>query len=64
MPCAIKICRQVLLSDAKISKETKIELYKMLLKYIIITKSDNDIGQTELIQMHIATKPDAAPVAA
>ena len=25
---------------------------------------DNDIGQTDLIQMHIPTKPDAAPIAA
>ena len=30
MPGAIQIQRQVPLSNAKISKETKIELYKML----------------------------------
>ena len=27
-------------------------------------KSDNNIGQTNLIQMYIAMKPDAAPIAA
>ena len=29
-----------------------------------ISKSNNDIGQTDLTQMHKATRPDAAPVAA
>ena len=47
----------------KFSKETKIALYKLLQKYdTIISKSDNDIGQTDLIQMHIGTGPDAAPI--
>ena len=33
----------------------------MLWRYdVIISESDNDIGQTDLIQMHKATKPDAA----
>ena len=65
MPGDVQIHRQVWLSDAKISKETTIELYKMLKKYdAIISKSDNDIGQTDLIKMHIATKPNAAPIAA
>ena len=65
MPGAIQIHRQVLLSDVKISKDTKIELCKMLQKYdAIISKSDYYIGQTDLIQMHIAMKPDAALVAA
>ena len=37
----------------------------MLQKYdAIISKSSNDISQTELTEMHIATRPDAAPVAA
>ena len=31
---------------------------------IVISKSNNDIGQTNLIQMHIAMKPDAAPIVA
>ena len=65
MPSNAQIHRQVLLNDAKISKETKIAQYKLLQKYdTIISKSDNDIGQTDLIKMHIATRPDAAPVAA
>ena len=36
----------------------------MLKKYDAISKSDIDIGQTDLIKMHIATKPNAAPTAA
>ena len=37
----------------------------MLQQYeTIISKSDNGIGQTDLIQMHIAMKPNAAPIAA
>ena len=63
MPTNIQIHRQVQLSDVKILKETKIELYKMLCKYdAIISKSDNDIGDTDLIKMHIVTKPNAAPI--
>ena len=65
MPSILKIHRQALLSDAKFSKETKIALYKLLQKYdAIILKSNNDIGQTDLIEIHIATRPDAALVAA
>ena len=60
-----QIHREVLLSDMKISKETKIALYNLLQKYdTIISKSDNDIGQTDLIKMHIATRQDAALIAA
>ena len=65
MPSNVQIHRQVPLNDVKISKETKIALYNLLQKYdTIISKSDNDIGQTDLIKMHIATRPDAAPIAA
>ena len=43
----------------------KTTLYKLLQKYdTIISKSDNDIGQTDLTEMDIATRPDAAPVVA
>ena len=64
MPGTVQIQREVLWNDAKILKETKIELYKVLQKYdAIIAKSDNDTGHTELIKMHIATKPNAAPIA-
>ena len=36
----------------------------MLQRYdAIISKSDNDIGPTDLIQMHMAMKPDIAPIA-
>ena len=61
MPSNVQVHRQVLLNDAKISKGTKTALYKLLQKYdSIILNSDNDIGQTYLIKMHIATRPDAA----
>ena len=61
----IQIHRQVPLNGAKISKETKSVLYKLLQKYdTIASKSDNDIGQTDLIEMQIATRPDAAAVTA
>ena len=65
MPSNLQIHRQVQLSNANISKETKINLYKLLQKYdAILSKSNNDIGQTDLIEMYIATRQDAAPVAA
>ena len=49
----------------KSQKETKTTLYKLLQKYdTIISKSSSDIGQTDLIEMHIAARPDAAPIAA
>ena len=65
IPSNLQIHRQVLLSNAKILKETKIALYKLLQKYdAIISKSSNDIGQTDLVEMHIATRPDAASVVA
>ena len=46
-------------------KGTKIEIYKMIRKYdAIISKSNNDIGQADLINMFIATKPNTAPITA
>ena len=60
----VHIYRQVPLDDAKMSKEAKFTFYKLLQKYdTILSKCNNDIGQTYLIKMHIATRPDAAPVA-
>ena len=65
MPGAIPIHREVPLNDAKISKETTDILYEMLQKNeVIISKGDNDICQTDLIQMHIATKLNATPIVA
>ena len=65
IPGAIQIHIEVLLSNAKILKETKIVLYKMFqIDDAIISKSDNDIGQTDHIQIHIAMKPDATPIPA
>ena len=65
MPSNVKIHRQVLLNDAKSSKEIKTALFKLLQKYdTIILKSDSDIDQTGLIEMHIATRPDPGPIAA
>ena len=65
MPDDVQIHRQVLLSDAKILAETKTELHEMLWKYdVIMLKSNNDIGQTDFIKMHIATKPNTSWIAA
>ena len=33
----------------------------MLWRYHAIKSKSDDIGQTDLIEMHIAMKPDAAP---
>ena len=61
----IQIDTQVPLNNANTSEETKLGLHKLLKKInSIISKSDNDIGQTDLIEMHIITRPDSAPVAA
>ena len=65
MPSNLQLYRQALLSNTKISKETKITLYKLLQKYdTIIWKSSNDIGQTDLIEMPIATRLHSALVTA
>ena len=65
MSGAIQIHRQVPLSNANIFKETKIKLFEVQQRYdAIISKSDSDIDQTDLIWMHIAMKPDAAPIVA
>ena len=65
MPNDIQIHGQVPLSNAKILKETKAVLNKMLQKFdTIISKRDSDIGQMDLIEMHIATRLDTASVAA
>ena len=65
MPSNVQIIRQVLVNDAKIRKERKTALYKLLQKYdTIISKSDNDIGQTDLIKMHITIRLDAVQVVA
>ena len=64
MPSKIQVHRQVLLNDAKIS-EKKLALDDFLQKFdFIVLKSNNDIGQMDLIEMHIATRLDATPVAA
>ena len=65
MPSDIQVHRQVNLNNANISKETKLALQKLLQKLnSIISKSDNDIGQMDLIEMHIAKRPHSSPVAA
>ena len=52
MPSDIQVHRQVPLNNAKISEQFK----------SIVTESDNDIGHTDLIEMHIATiKPQWPP---
>ena len=65
MPSNLQIHWHVPLINAKILKETKLALYGWLQKHdAIISRNNNDIGQTDLIEMHIATRLDAAPVAA
>ena len=65
MPSNVQIHRQIPLTVTKISEETKTSLYKLVHKYdTTILKRDNDIGQTDLIKMYIATRLDADPVAA
>ena len=56
---------QVPLNNANILEETKLALQMLLQKFdAIISRSDNDIGQTDLIEMHSAMRPDSTPVAA
>ena len=61
MPSNVQIHRQVPQNDAKISKETKTTVFRLLQKYDTkVSKSDKYIGQTDLIKMHAATRLDAA----
>ena len=61
----IQVHRQVPLSDTKISETTKLALHDLLYKFDpIISKNNNDIGQMDLIEMHIATRLDVTPVEA
>ena len=65
MPSDIQVHRQVPLNNAKILEETKLALHKLLKKFdFIISKSNNDKGQMDLIEMHITTRPDSVPVIA
>ena len=65
LPSEIQVHRQVPLSDAKISETTKLALNDLLQNFDpIISKKNNDIGQTDLIEMHIATRLDTTPTAA
>ena len=65
MPSNIQVHRQVPLNNANIPKETKLALHKLLKKFdSIISKSENDIGQMDLIEMHITMSPDSSPAAA
>ena len=61
----VQVYRQVPLNNANISEETKLALHKLLKNFnSIISKSDNDKGQIDLIEMHITTRLKSAPVAA
>ena len=64
MPSNIQVHIQVPLNNVRISEETKLALHKLLQKCdSIVLKSNNDIGKLDLTDMHIATRPDSAPVA-
>ena len=64
-PSELEVHRQVTLPDTKIVPNTKIALKNLPKKfYSVISKTSNDIGQIDLIEMHIATRPDATPIAA
>ena len=65
IPSDIKVYRQVPLNNTNISEETKLALHKFLQNFnSIISKSDNDIGETGLVDMHIGTRSDSTAVAA
>ena len=65
MPSDIQVYRKVPLNNADILGETKLALHKLLKTFdSIISKSNKDIGQIDLIEMYIATRLDSAPVAA
>ena len=55
MPSNVQIHRQVPLKMQKFLRETKTTLYNLSQKCdTIILKGGNDIGQTDLPEMHIA----------
>ena len=65
MTSDIEVHRQVPINNARILEETKLALCKLLQKCdSIISKSNNDIGQSDVIEMPIATRLDSSPVAA
>ena len=65
MPGDIQVHIQVPLNNAEISEETKVAVHRLLQKLdSIISKRYNDIGQTDLMEMHIASRLDSASVAA
>ena len=60
MPSDIQVHGHVPLSNANISEETKLAFNRLLKKFdSIISKRDNDTGQMDLIEMHIATRLDS-----
>ena len=65
MPSELQVHRHVPVNDAKIIQTTKLALQNLLQEFdYIISKSRNDTGQIDLIEMHIGTRPDATPIAA
>ena len=63
-PSQQQVHRQVPLTNAKIAPTTKIALQDLLKNLTIILKNSNDIGQIDLIEMRISTRPDATPTVA
>ena len=54
----VQVYRQVPQNNAIYFERNEISLYKLLKMFdSIISKSNNDIGQMDLIEMHNATRP-------
>ena len=65
IPSELQVHRIVPFNNAKVSQTTKLALQNLLQDFdFIISKNSNDIGQRDLIDMHIATRPGATPIAA
>ena len=65
MPSDLQVHRHVPINYAKVSQTTKLALQELLQEFdSVISKNSNDIGWTDLKEMHIATRQDAKPIAA
>ena len=59
----LQVQRHVPLNDGKVSQTTKLVLQNLLQEFdLIISTNGNDIGQTDLIGMHIPLRPHSIPI--